>query len=172
MIQRTLEKRLRASRKSLLLLGPRQTGKSTLVASLKPDLTINLAHEPTFLEFARNPEELEQRLGAVRNLHSVFLDEIQRLPSLLNTIQSILDGGGAPRFLLTGSSARKLRRGHANLLPGRVHTYSLGPLVSGELGREMEDGRPARAFRLPATGVAGELSRIVVASLSRLGRAT
>ena len=63
MIQRTLDKILRGSRKSLLLLGPRQTGKSTLVASLKPDLTINLAHEPTFLEFARNPEELEQRLG-------------------------------------------------------------------------------------------------------------
>ncbi len=99
MIQRTLEK----------LLRPRQTGKSTLVAALKPDLTINLAHEPTFLEFARNPEELEQRLGASRNLRTVFLDEIQ----------SILDRGGAPRFYLTGSSARKLRRGHANLLPDR-----------------------------------------------------
>jgi predicted AAA+ superfamily ATPase len=76
MIQRTLEKLLRGSRKSLLLLGPRQTGKSTLVASLKPDLTINLAHEPTFLEFTRNPEELEQRLDALRNLRTVFLDEI------------------------------------------------------------------------------------------------
>jgi uncharacterized protein len=138
MIRRTLEASLRASRKSILLLGPRQTGKSTLVAALEPDLTINLAHEPTFLEFARNPEELEQRLGARRGLRTVFLDEIQRLPSLLNTIQAILDRGGAPRFYLTGSSARKLRRGQANLLPGRVHTFHLGPLVSGELGRAMD----------------------------------
>ena len=60
MIRRSLEKLLRASGKSLLLLGPRQTGKSTLVASLKPDLTINLAHEPTFLEFARNKPEEQQ----------------------------------------------------------------------------------------------------------------
>jgi len=149
MIQRTLEKLLRGSGKSLLLLGPRQTGKSTLVASLKPDLTINLAHEPTFLEFARNPEELEQRLGATRNLRTVFLDEIQRLPSLLNTIQSILDRGGGPRFYLTGSSARKLRRGHANLLPGRVHTYSLGPLVSGELDRELDTRAALSTGTLP-----------------------
>jgi len=158
MIERTLEKLLRASRKSLLLLGPRQTGKSTLVASLKPDLTINLAHEPTFLEFARNPEELEQRLGAARNLRTVFLDEIQRLPSLLNTIQSILDRGGRPRFFLTGSSARKLRRGQANLLPGRVHTYSLGPLVSGELGREMDTRAALSTGTLPGIYVDQERS--------------
>jgi uncharacterized protein len=149
MIRRTLESSLRASRKSLLLLGPRQTGKSTLVAALEPDLTINLAHEPTFLEFARNPEELEQRLAAKRGLRAVFLDEIQRLPSLLNTIQSILDRSGAPRFYLTGSSARKLRRGQANLLPGRVHAFHLGPLVSAELGRAMDSHAALSTGTLP-----------------------
>ena len=55
MLTRALAQTLRDSKKSFLLLGPRQTGKSTLVSSLYPDLSINLAHEPTYLEFARNP---------------------------------------------------------------------------------------------------------------------
>jgi len=135
MISRTLTSALSRSKKHILLLGPRQTGKSTLVSNLGPDLTINLAHEPTYLDFLRNPKELEERLAASPSARTVFIDEVQRLPSLLNTIQSLVDRPQNPcRFLLTGSSARKLRRGHANLLPGRVHTYTLGPLVSLELG--------------------------------------
>lgn len=133
MIARSLAPLLQRSTKSVLLLGPRQTGKSTLIDSLKPDLTINLALESTFLEFARNPDELPQRLAAQR-CRTVFIDEIQRLPGLLNTVQAIVDAGRAPRFYLTGSSARKLRRGRANLLPGRLHTYHLGPLTAEELG--------------------------------------
>lgn len=134
MISRALTSLLARSKKHILLLGPRQTGKSTLVSSLEPDLSINLAHEPTYLDFLRNPRELEERLGASPAARTVFIDEVQRLPSLLNTIQSLMDRPQNPlRFLLTGSSARKLRRGHANLLPGRVHTYTLGPLISLEL---------------------------------------
>ena len=134
MIPRTLRPVLAASNKSFLLLGPRQTGKSTLVSSLNPDVEINLAHEPTFLEFLRNPSELEERLLPRRAQSSVFIDEIQRLPSLLNTVQFLLDRReNRLRFYLTGSSARKLRRGQANLLPGRIHTYTLGPLSCGEL---------------------------------------
>jgi predicted AAA+ superfamily ATPase len=136
MIARQLRPFLARSSKSVLLLGPRQTGKSTLIATLAPDLTLNLAHEPTYLEFARNPRELEERLAALpagKARRSVFVDEVQRLPSLLNTVQALLDRPGNPlRFLLTGSSARKLRRGNANLLPGRVHTYHLGPVAAGE----------------------------------------
>jgi predicted AAA+ superfamily ATPase len=107
---------------------------------LQPDLEINLAHEPTYLAFARTPEELENRLGALKGgrLRTVFIDEIQRLPSLLNTIQFILDQPGHRlRFLLTGSSARKLRRGEANLLPGRIHAYRMGPLVSAEMDHQL-----------------------------------
>jgi predicted AAA+ superfamily ATPase len=124
----------------LLLLGPRQVGKSTLMRQLGPDLEINLAHEQTFLAFARDPSELEARLAALPagRRHTVFIDEIQRLPGLLNTIQSVLDRPSPRlRFLLTGSSARKLRRGEANLLPGRIHSYRLGPLVSAELDHEL-----------------------------------
>ena len=146
MITRSLGPVLVSSKKSILLLGPRQTGKSTLVASLNPDLEINLAQESTYLEFLREPSELEQRLQPYRGPIAVFIDEIQRLPGLLNTVQFLLDRpGNRIKFYLTGSSARKLKRGKANLLPGRIHTYTLGPLSCGELGYLM-DVRQALSF--------------------------
>jgi predicted AAA+ superfamily ATPase len=136
MYTRLLEEKLRKAKRSVLLLGPRQTGKSTLVRSLQPDLTINLADQETFVDFLRNPALLRSTIGRHR---SVFIDEVQRIPSLLNTIQAILDAGARPpKFYLTGSSARRLRRGQANLLPGRVFTYDLGPLARAELGDELD----------------------------------
>jgi predicted AAA+ superfamily ATPase len=153
MLPRALGQVLRDSKKSFLLLGPRQTGKSTLVSSLNPDLSINLAHEPTYLEFARSPRELEERLNALGSsgkLQNIFLDEVQRLPSLLNTVQALLDS--APqryKFLLTGSSARKLRRGQANLLPGRIFTYHLGPVVSLEMDHRLDTNQALAHGTLP-----------------------
>jgi predicted AAA+ superfamily ATPase len=139
MIARSLGPVLASSQKSILLLGPRQTGKSTLISSLGPDVEINLARESTYLEFLREPSELEQRLQGYRGPITVFIDEIQRLPSLLNAVQVLLDRpGNRIKFYLTGSSARKLRRGKANLLPGRIHAYTLGPLSCGELGYAMD----------------------------------
>jgi hypothetical protein len=69
-------------------------------------------HEPTYLEFARNPHELEERLGAIpgrSGLKNVFIDEVQRLPSLLSTVQILIDARAGWRYWLTGSSARTLR---------------------------------------------------------------
>lgn len=115
-----------------MLLGPRQTGKSTHISNLNPDLTINLADESTYLNFASNPRAIRQILSP--KVKTVFLDEVQRLASILNTVQALLDEKkGQLRFFLTGSSARKLRRGQANLLPGRIHSYFLGPLCACEL---------------------------------------
>jgi len=142
MLTRLLTRALRSDDRSVLLLGPRQVGKSTLIATLAADVTLNLAREATFLELASNPSALEERLSARAERHlTVFIDEVQRLPSLLNTIQALLDEQpGRFRFLLTGSSARKLRRGNANLLPGRIDTYALGAIVA----KEMAYGLPTR----------------------------
>lgn len=149
MIERQIRTLLEKTKKSVLLLGPRQTGKSTLIKNLPLELSINLAHEGTYLEFTRNPEELEQRLGAAK-ANTVFIDEVQRLPALLNTIQAIIDEAKHPlKFYLTGSSARKLRRGKANLLPGRIHTYHLGPLVALELGYKMDINQALSTGTLP-----------------------
>lgn len=138
MIKRALTKQILnslKSKKSVLLLGPRQTGKSTLIKGLKPEVELNLSHQPTFLEVAKDPKFLEQYLKAqLPTGGTVFIDEVQRVPSLLNTVQYLIDNKKGYQFILTGSSARKLKRGKANLLPGRLHTYELGPIIASELG--------------------------------------
>lgn len=78
-----------------------------------------------------------------------MIDEIQRIPSLLNTVQALIDEDKRRRFFLTGSSARKLRRGGANLLPGRIHAYSLGPLIPLELGNAFDELKACRRGLLP-----------------------
>ncbi len=158
MINRALSPTLALSKKSILLLGPRQTGKSTLIHSLNPNLTINLAHEPTYLDFLSNPRQLEQQLAPFKGNISVLIDEVQRLPSLLNTVQVLLDDPkNKVKFYLTGSSARKLKRGHANLLPGRIHTYNLNPLSCGELGYALETSKGLAYGTLPGVWVETDL---------------
>jgi predicted AAA+ superfamily ATPase len=144
--ERGIEPLLTKGTKSILLLGPRQTGKSTLIRRLQPDLEINLADEETYLEFLRQPGLLKNVAAGHR---TVFIDEIQRIPSLLNTIQFILDEGRRTKFLLTGSSARKLKRGQANLLPGRIFTYELGPLAHSELEERFDVARALQKGLLP-----------------------
>lgn len=140
---------LKNSPKSILLLGPRQVGKSTLIEGLKPDISINLNDEKTFLEFSSNPDELNQRLSA-QTCRTVFIDEIQRLPSLLNTVQVIMDKKKDKiKFYLTGSSARKLKRGHANLLPGRIFSYRIGPLSVAELKYNLDTEKALSLGCLP-----------------------
>lgn len=134
MIQRILHSRLLGHSKSLLLLGPRQVGKSTLCLELQPDLAVNLADEETFRQHLNDPGLIKRIVAALpEGRRVVLVDEVQRLPSTLNTVQALLDSGGSLRFLLTGSSARKLRRGRANLLPGRVLLEYLPPLVYWEI---------------------------------------
>ncbi|MFN8944149.1 MAG: AAA family ATPase, partial [Pseudobdellovibrionaceae bacterium] len=119
-IERHLKKFLVESSKSILLLGPRQTGKSTLIKQLGPSVVINLADQAEFTRFLADAGLLRRIVG---NTQKVMIDEIQRIPSLLNTVQALIDENKSRQFFLTGSSARKLRRGNANLLPGRVHAY-------------------------------------------------
>lgn len=122
MYERVLDPVIRNSGESVLLLGPRQVGKSTLIRGLDPNLSINLADPEVYREYVSHPESLMAQLRAAGPAtRSVFIDEIQRVPALLDVIQVIIDEAPARfRFLLTGSSARKLRRGQANLLPGRI----------------------------------------------------
>lgn len=147
-IPRLLRHRLSTSSKSILLLGPRQVGKSTLIESLKPELTVNLAQQSEFLAFTSNPSELEERI-AQEKPKTIFIDEIQRIPELLNSIQALVDKNKSLKFYLSGSSARKLKRGSANLLPGRLLVYRLGPLCSAELDYEMNTNCAMSVGTLP-----------------------
>jgi predicted AAA+ superfamily ATPase len=129
---RQITQSISSTKKSVLILGPRQVGKSTLIRSLNPELTINFALESDFFEFQHNPRELQERLSKT-NPRTVFIDEVQRVPKITNTIQAILDENPKLKFYLTGSSARKLRKGRANLLPGRIVCFELCPLSIQEL---------------------------------------
>lgn len=132
---RVLSNKISSLKKSILLLGPRQTGKSTLIRSLQPDLELNLADQETFLKHSSQPGLIKQM---VQKHKRIFIDEVQRLPSILNTLQVLMDANKSQIFYLTGSSARKLKRGQANLLPGRILTYELGPLTVEELHEQFD----------------------------------
>ncbi|MCE9624354.1 MAG: AAA family ATPase, partial [Deltaproteobacteria bacterium] len=91
MLDRIIQGRLSNSSKSILLLGARQVGKSTLARSLNPDLIINLADEALYLGYSKDPARLKREVASLDKPSVILLDEIQRVPSLLNSIQAILD---------------------------------------------------------------------------------
>ncbi len=110
---------------------------------------INLADEREYLQFSRNPSEIFERIEATKP-SSIFIDEVQRIPSLLNSIQTIIDSKQTKiRFFLSGSSARKLRRGQANLLPGRVISLQMGPLIASEIEYQLSTKQALSTGTLP-----------------------
>jgi predicted AAA+ superfamily ATPase len=150
MLSRLLASLVGKASKSVLLLGPRQTGKSTLLGNLNPDWTINLADEGTFFRYSQDPGLLGEELDAQTPSSLILIDEIQRLPNLLNTVQASIDRKKSKhRFLLSGSSARKLKRGQANLLPGRLFGYELGGLCGAELAYAADLNQALRFGLLP-----------------------
>lgn len=157
-ISRTLEARL--SRilnrgKSVLLLGPRQTGKTTLISQLRSDIYLNLARPDNRMLYESNPHALEQEILTLEGKTPplVLLDEIQKIPKLLDLVQDLIDRKIA-QFVLTGSSARRLRRNsEVNLLPGRVIELRLDSLMLQEF--------PSRAS-LDELLVDGSLPEIVL----------
>ena len=131
-IKRILE--LGNHHKSVLLLGPRQTGKSTLIREAFPKAChYNLMETDTFFRFQQDPSRLRQEIRALKNHDEpVLIDGIQKLPILLDEVQVLIDSLGI-RFILTGSSARKLKAGGANLLGRRARPKQLFPFVWKEL---------------------------------------
>ena len=123
-------------KKSHFLLGPRQTGKTFLVQhTLKNARVYDLLDYAVYLALSQNPGRMAQELSPKDRI--VVIDEIQRLPELLNEAHRLIESRGL-RFLLTGSSARKLRRGGVNLLGGRARTKYLHPLTYKELGNRFD----------------------------------
>ncbi len=117
--------------KSCFLFGPRQTGKSWLIRhALKSYRTYDLLNSETYLKLSRTPQRLHEECTPDDQI--VIIDEIQKLPSLLDEIHRLIEEYRI-RFLLTGSSARKLRRAGINLLGGRARIRYLHPLTYQEL---------------------------------------
>jgi predicted AAA+ superfamily ATPase len=130
-------RRLLARGRSVLLLGPRQTGKTTLIERLETALSLDLMQPELRQRYERAPQLLASEVEALRSPGRgpkplVVIDEVQRVPALMDVVQHLIDRRLA-RFALTGSSARKLRRGSAiNLLPGRLVPLRLDPLSIAE----------------------------------------
>jgi predicted AAA+ superfamily ATPase len=134
-LERTLRKTTSRG-KVRLLFGARQTGKSTLLRAIAPAnaLTINLQDPRERMRYERSPGALASELETRREKRLVVcVDEIQKVPALLDDVQYLYDRFPARfEFFVTGSSSRRLRAGAANLLPGRAHSYHLLPVTGLE----------------------------------------
>jgi uncharacterized protein len=122
--------------KSILLLGPRQTGKTTLIGQLTPELSVSLIQPRTRLRYERDPSTLADEIEALATtgkIPLVVIDEVQKVPLIMDVAQDLIDRKIA-QFILAGSSARKLKRGsNINLLPGRVIPLHMDPLTITEI---------------------------------------
>lgn len=122
---------------TFFLWGPRQTGKTTLLRAAYPDaFWVDLLKADEYRRYLQNPERLREEL-AHRSPTQVVIDEVQKVPALLDEIHWLHEHRGL-RFALCGSSARKVRRGGANLLGGRALRYELHGLTAAELGRDFD----------------------------------
>lgn len=128
-----IERALKLPSKSFLLLGPRGTGKSTLLRmKIRPKVEINLLKSIQYLPLQQNPSTLREWVGHLRAGDWVVIDEVQKIPALLDEIHALYEEKRL-NFAITGSSARKLKRGGANLLAGRAIHVQLFPLIYAEI---------------------------------------
>ena len=137
----TVARFFRVEPQSFFLLGPRGTGKSTFVRANFPDaLYIDLLQPDLFRSLLARPERLREMVHGNPGARTIVLDEIQKVPQLLDVIHALMEEDRRRRFVLTGSSPRKLKRAGADMLAGRALLKRMHPFVAGELGK---------AFSLP-----------------------
>jgi predicted AAA+ superfamily ATPase len=119
---------------SCFLFGPRGTGKSTWLRDRLPGaLYLDLLVPDLYRSLTARPERLRELLGGSPHADTVVIDEVQRAPELLTVVHAVMEERAPPRFVLTGSSARKLRRGGIDLLAGRAIQRTLHPFMAAEL---------------------------------------
>ncbi len=124
---------LGSENESIFFWGARQTGKSTLLKMLFPNvLRFDLLLSNEYKRLTENPGILRETVLANINAQPVIIDEIQRIPELLNEVHWLISNHGI-QFILSGSSPRKILRSGANLLGGRALRYELYPLISTEI---------------------------------------
>lgn len=135
--------------KSFFLFGPRGTGKTTWVKSkFKQALYLDLLEAELFNDLLANPQKLENLIP--NNFNDwIIIDEVQRIPDLLNEVHRLIEKY-RHKFILTGSSPRKIRRRGVNLLAGRALGYNLYPLTAVELGKDFNLSRSLSYGELPS----------------------
>ncbi len=135
--------------KSFFLFGPRGTGKTSWVRDKFPQaLYLDLLESSTYAELLARPERLEELIPLGFD-DWIILDEVQKIPALLNEVHRLIENRKL-RFVLTGSSARTLRRKGVNLLAGRALTYAMHPLTAVEMGESFDCLQASKYGLLPA----------------------
>lgn len=126
-------------RQSAFLWGPRKTGKSTYLRKRFPEsLRFDFLKSDLYLEIMKDPSRLRSRIeaelerGAIAPNSPIILDEVQKVPAVLDDVHWLIEEKGCS-FILCGSSARKLKRGHANMLGGRAWRFEMLPLTAAEI---------------------------------------
>ena len=144
-----LKRILKVPEQSFFLLGPRGSGKSTWLRSMFPDAHVfDLLSEETYQRLLSNPGQFADELRAISTDRWVIVDEVQRLPDLLNEVHRFMEEKGV-NFVLCGSSVRKLRRAGVNLLAGRALRRSMHPFVPEEIGEQFDLEKIMRYGSLP-----------------------
>ena len=148
MLERSLQLPKRPEN-SFFLWGPRQTGKSTLMRATYPGAAwVDLLKSDEYARYSSRPALLREELASEPGTRFVVVDEVQKVPGLLDEIHWLIENRGIV-FGLCGSSARKVRRQHANLLGGRAERFELSGLVSRELGDDFDLDRMLNHGTLP-----------------------
>jgi predicted AAA+ superfamily ATPase len=148
---------------NFFLFGPRGTGKSTWLVEAYPEaLVLDLLAPDLERRYAARPERLHELIAGHSEAETLVVDEVQKVPQLLDVVHQVIEKKNGPRFILTGSSARKLKRGGVDLLAGRASLRSMHPFMAAELGDEFnldvallqgllplvwDSGRPNEALR-------------------------
>lgn len=136
---------------SILLLGPRGTGKTTWIEQNYPGvLNYDLLNTGEALRLSKEPQKLFQELTALEPGSWIVIDEIQKVPALLDEVHRLMEKRSL-KFILCGSSARKLKRSGVNLLAGRARSVEMFALVSPEVGYNVELEKACRYGMLPAS---------------------
>lgn len=150
-----------AGRETFFLWGPRQTGKTTLLRDRYPDaLRVDLLKADEFRRYVERPELLREELEARPRPGQVVIDEVQKVPALLDEVHWLHENRKV-RFALCGSSARKVRRGAANLLGGRAVRYQLLGLTAAELGADFDLVRMLNHGYLPPHYASDRVDRLL-----------
>ena len=159
-----IQRLLPASKDHFFLLGPRGTGKTSWCSHEFPGaLRVDLL-DPTILRrYMAGPEYLIELLAANSHAKHVVIDEIQKLPELLEVVHLLIERKTGAQFILTGSSARKLRRQGVNLLGGRAIQRFLHPYMAAELGTRFDLGKALRQGMLPVVWAANDPQSVLEA---------
>jgi len=134
--------------RSYFLFGPRGTGKSTYLTTTYPEAVyIDLLKPDLQRRYQYRPEEIIELVHANSTVRTFIIDEIQRVPELLSAVHSLIEEKKDLQFIITGSSARKLKKSDTNLLAGRVLLRNMHPFLLSEMG-SLADFRRALSFGL------------------------